>query len=315
MAAVRPEAQARADPTAVELAEWTRALILEVDDALSSDAWAIIDTGTDRHTHRLYDAAALRHCTALLAEIEAVAGAGHELATRVLIRTHIEAFLFALYIHFGGIDAVTKIAQDTLFSLTATRNDFVEWNTWLKKEKKRAKKARDSTRHNNEANAKWNSVHPEGPLRPIFEEPYVPRLSPAGVDLSEAIASFGALEAKELPVRTVVNALTAWGPEKDFGRESFTPMYHIYRVLSGVSLHPTLNVLDAYFKMGGFVRTLPAQLGRSMVKDARVTALYGTAFLAGWVLGDAGSATTVSTFLRNRLEPDPSGGRGWSPGT
>jgi hypothetical protein len=219
MAAVHPEPQARADPTGEELAEWARALILEIDDALSSDAWAIIDTGTDQHKHRLYDAAALRHCTALLAEIEAVASAGHELASRILIRTHIEAFLFALYIHFGGIEAVTKVAQDTLFLSYSDQKDFVEW----KKEKKRARKARDSIRRNNEANARWNSTHPEGPLRPLFEEPYVPRLSPAAVDLSEAIASFGALEAKPLPVRTVINALTAWGPENEFGRESFTP--------------------------------------------------------------------------------------------
>jgi hypothetical protein len=72
--------------------------------------------------------------------------------------------------------------------------------------------------------------------------------------------------------------------------------------------------LGAYFLPGGFVRTLPVQLGPSMLKDVRVTALYSTAFLAGWVLGDAGSITTVSTFLRNRLEPDPSGGRGWASG-
>jgi hypothetical protein len=309
------KAPTRTDPGDEELADWTAALFAEIDEALSSDAWAIIGTGTDHCIHRLYDAAALRHCAALLAEIDAVARAGHELATRVLIRTHIEAFLFALYIHFGGTEAVTKIAQDTLASLEATHNDFVTWDQWLEKEQKRATEARDKIRRNNDANAGWNAEHPDSPARPIFEEPYVPQLSATGVDLSDVIASFGDLEAESLPVRTVVDALTRWGPEKGFGRESFTPMYHIYRVISGGSLHPTLNVLDAYFLPGGFVRTLPVQLGPSMLKDARVTALYGTAFLAGWVLGDVGSTTTVSTFLRTRLEPDPSGGRGWTPGT
>ena len=98
-------------------------------------------------------------------------------------------------------------------------------------------------------------------------------------------------------MRTVVDALTKWGPEKGFGRESFTPMYHIYRVLSRwITSIPALNVLDAYFLPGGFVRTLPVQLGPSMLKDARVTALYSTAFLAGWVLGGAGSTTTRLQF-------------------
>jgi hypothetical protein len=314
MACVDPEPPLRTDPTDEELAEWTSALLAEIDDALSSDAWAIIDTGTDHCFHRLYDAAALRHCAALLAEIEAVARAGHELATRVLIRTHIEAFLFALYIHFGGIEAVKKIAQDTLSSVAATHNDFVAWDEWLEREKKRTTEARDKIRRNNEANSKWNAEHPDEPPRPIFDEPYVPQLSPTGVDLSDAIADFGELEAESLPVRTVVEALTRWGPEKGFGRESFTPMYHIYRVLSGGSLHLTLSVLDAYFLPGGFVRTLPVQLSPSMLKDGWVTALYGTAFLAGWVLGDTSSTTSVSNFLRNRLEPDPSGGRGWAPG-
>jgi hypothetical protein len=314
MASVDRQQPTRTDPTDKELTEWADALLAEIDGTLSADAWAIIDRASDHRIHRLYDAASLRHCAALLAEIEAVAKAGQELATRVLIRTHIEAFLFALYIHFGGIDAVTKIAQDTLSSLAATHNDFVAWDEWVEKEKVRTAEARDKIRRNNEANSKWNAEHPEEPPRPIFEEPYVPQLSTTGVDLSDAIADFGELEAEALPVRTVVDALTKWGPEKGFGRESFTPMYHIYRVLSGGSLHPTLNVLDAYFLPGGFVRTLPVQLGPSMLKDARVTALYSTAFLAGWVLGDAGSTTTVSSFLRNRLEPDPSGGRGWAPG-
>jgi hypothetical protein len=304
----------RTEPTDAEMTEWTSALLAEIDDALSSDVWAILDTGSDHATYRLYDAAALRHCAALLEEIDLAARAGYELATRVLIRTHIEAFLFALYIHFGEIEAVTRIAQDTRASLEATHNDFVAWNEWIEKERERRIEARDKIHQNNGANAKWNSEHPEERPRPIFDEPYVPQLSPTGVDLSGVIASFGELKAEPLAVRAVVDALTKWGPEKGFGRESFTPMYHIYRVLSGGSLHPTMHVLDAYFLPGGFIRTAPHQIGVSMLNDARITALYGTAFLAGWVLGDAGCSTAVSTFLRNRLEPDPSGGRGWSPG-
>lgn len=296
------------------LAEWTAALLDEIDEALSSDNWAILDSGSDGTRHRLYDAAALRHCAALLFELATSGAEGRELGTCVLYRTHVEAFLFALYIHFGGIEAVKRVSQATLASLRTTDNEIKAWDEWLKNERKRKAAACDKIRQNNAANFKWNAAHQDEPARPILGEPYVPQLSTTGVDLSDAIESFGDLEPRALPLRTVVDELTRLGPERGFGRESFTPMYNIYRVVSTGSLHPTVSVLEAYFLPRGFVWTLPVQVGPSMIMDAWGTALYSTAFLAGWVLGDAGSVTTVSSFLRQRLEPSPSGGRGWMPG-
>ena len=99
------------------------ALLEEIDEALSSDAWAILNVPTPERVHLQYDAAALRHCAALLEEIEAAARRGRELSVRVLARTHIEAFLYALYIHFGGYDAVMRIQQDTRRSPETTHRD------------------------------------------------------------------------------------------------------------------------------------------------------------------------------------------------
>ena len=305
----------RTEPTDAELREWSDALLAEIDEVLSSDRWAILDWPTDGRLYRMYDAAALRHVSALLLEIEVVGQVGLELSVRVLARTHVEAFLYALYIHFGGHDAVMRVAQDTRAALESTQNDFDSYNTWLKKEKRRLTKRRDKIRKNNAANALWNTEYPDKPARPIMTEPYIPQLSTTPVDLTGAIAEFGTVAAKSLSVKEVVDALTEWAPIKGFGRESFAPMYHIYRVISGASLHPTLNVYDSYFQAGGFVRTATVPIGPSMILATRITALYSTAFLAGWVLGDAGSPTPVATFLRNRLEPDPSGGRGWAPGS
>ena len=308
------EAPPRTEPTDAELAEWTVALLGEIEAALSSDGSAIAPNGSQGSIETLYSAAGLRHCAALLLDIGIAVGAGRELTVRILGRTHIEAFLYALYIHFGGFDAVMRVAQDTLASLQATNNDLKAWDDWLTVERKQKSAARNKIRRNNTANEKWNAAHPDQPQRPIFTEPYVPQLSKSGVDLGGAVAEFGNLTAQVLPVREVVDALTKWGPEKGFARESFRPMYLLYRILSGSSVHPTLDVLDAYFRPGGFTRTLPVQLGVSTLKNTWVTSLYGTAFLAGWVLGDAAFDTTVSNWLRSRLEPDPTGGRGWSPG-
>lgn len=304
----------RTEPTDTELSEWAGGLLAEIDEVLSSDAWAILDLPTDRRLHLMYDAAALRHCAALLTEIEAAAHMGQELSVRILARTHIEAFLYALFIHFGGYEALMRVAQDTLDALESTQNDFVAFDEWLIREKKQLTKLGDKIRRNNAANSKWNTEHPDQMPRLIMEEPYVPQLSTTSVDLRGAIAEFGDVQARSLSVRELVDALTKWAPDKGFGRESFAPIYHIYRVISGGALHPTLNVFDAYFRPGGFVRTVAAPSGPSMISSTRVTTLYGTAFLAGWILGDAGSPTPMAKFLRSRLEPDPSGGRGWAPG-
>jgi hypothetical protein len=59
-------------------------------------------------------------------------------------------------------------------------------------------------------------------------------------------------------------------------------------VLSAIGTHPTLNVLDSYFMPGGFIRIAPAPVNGSMIDNARITALHGTAFLACAVLGDYG---------------------------
>jgi len=67
------------------------------------------------------------------------------------------------------------------------------------------------------------------------------------------------------------------------------PIYLIYRVLSGISTHPTLNILESYLTPGGFIRVSPAPVNGSIADSARITALYATAFLACAVLGDHGS--------------------------
>jgi hypothetical protein len=254
----------RTEPTEAELSDGVDALLKEIDDAFSSDSWAILDLPTPHRLHRLYEAAAVRHCAALLAEIEANARMGRELSVRLLARPHIEAFLYALYVHFGGYEGLSRVAQDTRASLEATHRDFVTFDRWLIREKKKLSRLRDRIRKNNASNSRWNEEHPNRPPRPIMEEPYVPQLSTTNVDLSGSIREFGDLEGRALSLREVVDVLTKWGPEKGFGRESFTPIYHIYRVISSVALHPNLNVFDAYFQSGGFIRTVAAPTGPTM---------------------------------------------------
>jgi hypothetical protein len=84
-------------------------------------------------------------------------------------------------------------------------------------------------------------------------------LQATGVDLSARIADFGGCEARPLPVSDLVDLLTKLGKEKGFGHGSFRPVYLIYRVLSAIGTHPTLNILDSYFMPEGSSASLLAR--------------------------------------------------------
>ncbi len=289
-------------------------LLEEVHATLATDRWAILDTGTDHVTWLLYDGAALRHCCRLLYEMEIAAKTSQELAARLLGRAHLEAWLVALYIHYGGFEALTRVAQDTRHSLEATDNEAAQFDKWLTAEQKSARKRLRKVERANKGIAYWNEANPEGPTKPLLDAPYVPQLRPTGVDLSDRIAAFGAYEARPLSVSDIVDALAKLAPVEGFGRESFRPLYLIYRVLSAIGTHPTLNIFDSYFVPGVFIRTAPVSVNGSMIDNARITALYSTAFLAGAVLGEQGCSTPVADEIQAWLEPDPSGRSAWAPG-
>jgi hypothetical protein len=75
-----------APPTPAQVAQGVIDLLGEVDEAFSSDRWAILGTHRQHATWLLYDGAALRHCCRLLYEIEVAAAAGLELSVRMLGR-------------------------------------------------------------------------------------------------------------------------------------------------------------------------------------------------------------------------------------
>jgi hypothetical protein len=303
------------DPTDEELRHSAVALLAEVDDALSTDRWAILDNGTDSARHRMYDAAALRHCCRLLHEIEAGAATGQELTVRVMGRVHIEAWIHALYIHFGGHDALTRIAQETRYQLEAMQQHMNDFDQRLAADKKAARRRVAKVRKANVGIARWNTDHPDETPKPLLVEPHVPQLEPSPVDLTARIENFGDVHAQKLPMTEVIDALTKLAQHLGFGRESFEPIYLVFRALSGGATHPNLNVLDAYLHQpGNFVRTVSTPTGDSMITNTSVTALYSTAYLASWILGDAGHPTPVADALRARLEPDLAHGKGWAPG-
>jgi hypothetical protein len=308
------EVRDRQPPAPEDLSEGIVRLLEEVDATLASDRWAIINKGTDHVTWLVYDAAALRHCCQLLHEIEVAAQTNQEWAARLLGRAHLEAWLVGLYLHYGGFDALVRVAQDTRHGLEAMNHDAEAFDKWLTGEKKSARKNIRKVEAANNGIQRWNEVNPTSPPKALLDTPYVLRLQPADIDLSRHIAAFGDHEAQPLPVSDIVNLLTDLGPERGFALESFRPIYLIYRVLSSIGTHANLNVLEPYIARGNFTRTTRAPAGGSAIDTIRITALHGTAFLAGAVLGDQGCPTPAANAIRAWLEPDPSGRAAWTPG-
>ena len=302
------------EPTSEQVTQGVADLLDEVESAFASDRWAVLDAAGDHAVWLLYDGAALRHCCRLLYEIEVAAAGGLEFTVRNNGRAHMEAWLVALYIHFGGYDALIRVAQDARHSLEGIALEAKQFDEQLAAEKKAARKSTTKVSKANNGIAQWNEAHPEEPAKSLHDEPYVSQLSATALDLTDLIEGFGEHEAQALTVSEIVDTLTKWGPEKGFGRESFRPIYLIYRTMSAIGTHATMHILDSYFVPGGFVRVAPMPVNGSAANAVRATALYGTAFLASHVLGEQGFKTPAADEITNWLKPDPSGRAAWAPG-
>lgn len=309
------EAAQPAEPTSEEIADGAQRLLTEVNAALSGNAFAIINRQTRATVHRYYDAAALRHCCQLLKDIELCSAAGQEMTVRILARTFIEAWLTALYLHFGGHEALERIAQDTVHQVQLTDKDLKEFDARLRQAKKTARRKLKTVATTNAGITRWNTSNPSQPSKRLHDEPYVPQLTPTGIDISRRLTQdLKDIKPRRLPLTEITDRLTELGPDKGFAQETFRPLYTYYRIFSAGSAHANLNVYDAYFQPGRTFDHAAAQPASMLTMPVRLTALYCTAFLAGWVLPDAGVPAPIATELRNRYEPDPSGQASWTPG-
>jgi hypothetical protein len=304
------------NPTSEELSDGARLLLAEADAALNSSAFAVLNKQTRSTLHRYYDAAAVRHCCQLLKDIELSSDAGQEMTVRILTRAFIEAWLTALYIHFGGYEAFERVVQGTAHQVKLTEQDLKEFDERLLQAKKTAKKRLKAVAKANVGITQWNAGNPSRPPKQVHDEPYIPQLTPTGIDISRRLAKdLKGVKPRPLPLTEITDCLTELGPEKGFAQETFRPLYIYYRMLSAGSAHANINTYDAYYQSGpGFNRAAAQPTDDSLTMPLRITALYCTAFLIGWILLDAGIPAPVATELRHRYEPDPTGQASWAPG-
>lgn len=274
----------RVKPTDSGLRRDSSRLLTEVAVAMAGDRWAILPTATDNLKHKVYDGASLRHCCLLLAEIEQAAKQRLEMAVRILGRAHIEAWLFGIYLHFGGYPSLERIGQDTLEGIVKVDAEAKAFDSRIKQDRRKAKKRVARVRKTNAEIERWNIDNRDKQQKPTHDEPYIPKRHESGIDLSGRIGASPVRQPADLPVSVFVDELTKLAPELGFGRESFRPLYLIYRLVSAAGPHPTLDLYEGYLRRGGFIRIASEPDGQSLIYPTRVSALYLTGFLAEWVL-------------------------------
>ena len=197
-----------------------------------------------------------------------------------------------------------------------THDNLKEFDARLLRAKKAAKKKHKAIADANAGINMWNARNPSQAAKQVHDEPYIPQLTPTGIDISRRLTQdLKGVEPRRLPLTEIADRLTELGPVKGFAQETFRPLYIYYRIFSAGSAHANINVYDAYYQPGATFDHAAAQpTDDSLAMPIRITALYCAAFLVGWVLLDAGLPATVATELRNRYEPEPSGQASWAPG-
>ncbi len=173
------------------------------------------------------------------------------MTVRVLGRAFLEAWLTALYIHFGGDEALERVAQDTLHQVTLSHKDLKDFDQRLQRDKGKATARAAKIRHDNAGIARRNAANPGQPATPLRDEPYIPQLTPTGIDISKRITEdFNGITPRPLPLTEIIDRLTQLGPEKGFAQETFRSIYIHYRLLSAGGVHANMNVYDSYYLPG-----------------------------------------------------------------
>jgi len=195
-------------------------------------------------------------------------------------------------------------------------NDLQEWNIWLTSERSRIRNQLRRVRRHNE-NLRVRNEKGTLPQIQLLDEPHFPRANFAQVNLDEIRKSPKDVEPRPLSVMDVIHLLSSQGKSKGFSRESFVPIYHVYRVLSSIGPHPSPYVYDSYVEVyfnDSFVRTNDFPTPANSGNQTLVNAIFSTALLSEWVLKSDEGYAPVSRKTRRQLEPDSSNARGWTPG-
>jgi hypothetical protein len=293
------------EPKTKELSGLISQLVQEVGDTLQSDSWVLLNRPSAQI--RIHEGAALWHCCSLLADLDVAAKSGREVVLRLVARAHLEAWITALFLHYGEMDALEQVAGDLRYNLQTQQDHAMQYDKRLAAEHKRVRKLNERIQADNEQKTKWNSSHADQPQRELGTEVAMSNRPPIALDLSGPIAGLSGVKAQRLPFSTIIAQLNKLAKEKAIGEENFDVLYIvIYRLLSTVGAHPSLELFNTYIQFAetdNFVRVRRKMNSPSFDPVVRHTSLMATAFLTNRVLAKAGGSSPVADAILDRY-PD-----------
>ena len=305
------------DASADQLLEFADKLLDLVDEEFSRDAWRILNYGTESSKLKIYKAATMRHCANLLRELAEAGFNGNEMSLRIVGRAHIEAFVYGMYLALGDWEALNAVAADSKFYDEALANDLDNWNEWVTERTHKAKRRLRAVRAANAAIVRFNECHPPDQHKSLHPEPHIPRQNVVDYQTTDLRQRLPGVVKAELPLRQLIDQLEGLARKKGLGSESFQPIYHVYRVLSGLGTHPTLDVLDSYIDQepsATFISARRTPVTGSAFLMTITNAIYSTALLAEWLSPSRTTEALEIRRMRSLLEPVDGDTRGWTPG-
>lgn len=280
------------------------AMSIEVDEALRSNRFALVLRNEDT-VAELEAAAALRHACNLATSVIRAHQAGEEMAGRILARAIFETWLVGLYLHFGRGEAASHLARARAAALSRWQRASNERDTQIRLMRKKLRKRNKAIASNNRHLEVWNAAHPDDlkPLEPLLAEPQqeLIELRLRGANPNLVFANDSDLNYSDL-VSKVHRLSAAAGEEHD----PAVVYSYVYRGLSNLGAHPTVDVLDNYIDdrrgQGVFARVAREFQLASLATANAATAFLLTADLAMKVLGRRGLPATACVEGFRRYE-------------
>lgn len=300
-----PADEGASRPTDAELPVLIAEVIAEVRAALASDRWAVLPN--DRMVAAVYAAAGLSHCCVLAEEIVSAHDRGSEMTGRILSRALFETWLVAVYIHHGGVEALTAVGDAYHHSLQVQNEVVRVHDDQLKTARSKVRNRNAKIAKSNRGIEEWNRRNSHQPPKELHDQLPEPAGVLIGLDLSEGLRGIPARSPKPLPLISLVDRLRRLTREAG-KEESFDAAYHLaYRGLSSLGAHANLFVLNSYLDDRGGQAILIRVRTDSVVSSSFGSpnlnmALLLTAQLSSLVLGARDCLCEVSDVVLQRFE-------------
>jgi hypothetical protein len=230
-------------------------LVEEIDQVLGRNEWALVKNWDNLPL--AHAAAALRHCVALMTEMQRTRlfgqwrtgriSASAEIAVRILARSLVEAWLKGMYLVWAGEEALDALAGAYQVAVTKTDNAVKAYDHQVAAAAKTAARHNRRVRTQNAHITKRNEITPDLPPMPLLDSVPPPIRQKLALDLSEAVAGAQTdVTAEDLLLSNVARRVDQLADSRGDNVSAEAVYNSVYRLLSTYGEHISLATLDSY---------------------------------------------------------------------